>query len=146
VIEKLALDHGITLAPGETRRNVTTRGIQLDDLLERYFWIGNVLCRGTSLCEPCRHLEELVGKRLLRPLVHRGGLRTDVLTSGTIRTNDPIESVEEHAGVGVLVARDGRVLLGRRLVEHGRGKWSTPGGKPEDGETRSGSFQASFFS
>ena len=63
----------LELVPGETRRNVTTRGVALNGLVGRTFWIGDVLARGSSLCEPCRHLEEVTVKRLLRALVHRGG-------------------------------------------------------------------------
>jgi mutator protein MutT len=134
VIDELGAS-GLVLAPGETRRNITTRGVALDGLLERTFWLGEVLAKGTSLCEPCRHLEDVTGRRLLRPLVHRGGLRADLLTSGTIAVGDPIEPVVQQDGVGVLVVRDRRVLLGRRLVAHGRGTWSFPGGKPQAGES-----------
>ena len=109
--------------------------MRLNALSGRSFWLGGVLCRGAELCEPCRHLEELTGKPLLRPLVHRGGLRARLLTSGTIRVGDTLEPAEELDGVGVLVVRDGRVLLGRRLAPHGRGTWAPPGGKPLDGES-----------
>ena len=84
----------LDLAPGETRRNVTTRGVELDGLLGRRFWIGEVLCEGTGLCEPCRYLVELTGKPLLRSLVHRGGLRADILRSGVIRCGDPVRVAE----------------------------------------------------
>ena len=121
--------------PGELRRNVTTRGVRLNDLVGYTFWVGEALCRGTELCEPCRHLEELTGKRLLRPLVHRGGLRARVVSGGVVRVADPIEVAEELEGVGVLVMRDGQLLLGRRLASHGHGTWSCPGGKPHAGES-----------
>lgn len=126
---------GLMLEPGEHRRNVTTRGISLNDLLGGVFWIGEVLCRGTELCEPCRHLEELTGKRLLRPLIHRGGLRAQLLLDGTITVGDRLESAEELAGVGVLVRRQDTMLLGRRLSPHGYGTWSFPGGSPQHGES-----------
>jgi mutator protein MutT len=134
VIDELEAS-GLLLAPGETRRNVTVRGVTLDGLLERTFWVGEVLAKGTSLCEPCRHLEEVTGKPLLRRLVHRGGLRADLLTSGTIAVGDAVEPAEQQDGVGVLVVRDRKVLLGRRLAPHGRGTWSFPGGKPHAGES-----------
>jgi 8-oxo-dGTP diphosphatase len=125
----------VGLVPGEARRTVTTRGVALNGLVGRTFWIGDVLARGTGLCEPCRHLEELTGKPLLRPLVHRGGLRADVVVSGAIAVGDVLEPVEEQQGVGVLVVRGRRVLLGRRLGAHGHGTWSFPGGKPLAGES-----------
>jgi 8-oxo-dGTP diphosphatase len=133
-IEQLA-DRGIPLEPGELRRNLTTRGVRLNDLQGRLFWAGDALCRGAELCEPCCHLEELTGKPLLRPLVHQGGLRAALVSGGAIRVGDALEEADELAGVGVLVVRDGEVLLGRRLSPHGYGTWSCPGGKPHDGET-----------
>ena len=81
---------GIELAPGESRRNVTTRGVRLNELVGREFWIGEVLARGTELCEPCTHLVALTGKPLIKPLTHRGGLRADLVTSGRISVGDRI--------------------------------------------------------
>ena len=89
-IESLSREHGIGLAPGELRRNLTTRGIGLNELVGRRFWIGAVLCEGTRLCEPCQYLTDLTGKPLLAPLVHRGGLRADILDGGEIRRGDAI--------------------------------------------------------
>jgi len=89
-IEYLARDHGIELAPGESRRNVTTRGVRLNELVGKEFWIGDVLARGVKLCEPCEYLQELVGKPILKPLVHRAGIRADVLSGGRIGIGDPI--------------------------------------------------------
>jgi MOSC domain-containing protein YiiM len=93
VIETLAREHGVELAPGETRRNITTRGVALNSLLGRRFWVGRVLCEGTRLCEPCQYLADLTGKPLLRSLVHRGGLRADILHGGVISCGDAIRVV-----------------------------------------------------
>jgi 8-oxo-dGTP pyrophosphatase MutT (NUDIX family) len=134
VIDELVAG-GLAIEPGELRRTLTTRGIRLDDLLGRLFWVGDVLARGTGLCEPCRHLEDVTGKPLLRLLVHRGGLRADALAGGAVVVGGPVEAVEEQKGVGALVVRDGRVLLGRRSSAHGNGTWSFPGGKPLPGES-----------
>lgn len=89
--EWVAAEHGIGLAPGELRRNITTRGIRLEELVGRDFWIGGVLARGKKLSEPCEHLQQVVGKPILKPLVHRGGLRAELLTSGRIKLGDRIE-------------------------------------------------------
>src|SRR6187431_2646233 len=67
VVEDLAATDGIHLEPGETRRNVTTRGIRLNDLVGRRFRVGGVVCEGTRLCEPCQHLTDQLGKPILRP-------------------------------------------------------------------------------
>lgn len=72
------------------RRNVVTRGISLNPLVGRRFRIGAVECVGRRLAEPCAHLERLSGSGLLRPLVHRGGLRADILVSGTIALGDEV--------------------------------------------------------
>jgi hypothetical protein len=81
------------------RRNVLTRGVDVNALVGRTFRIGEVTCRGRRLCEPCVHLDRLSGPGLLRPLIHRGGLRVDVLTDGEIRLGAAIEVVEA-AGPG----------------------------------------------
>jgi MOSC domain-containing protein YiiM len=84
IIEDLAATDGIVLAPGETRRNVTTRGIRLNELVGRRFRVGDALCEGTRLCEPCQHLTDALGKPILRPLVHRAGLRANIVEGGEI--------------------------------------------------------------
>jgi MOSC domain-containing protein YiiM len=68
---------------------VLTRGIDLNALVGRRFTVGGVECIGQRLCEPCAHLERLT-PGTLRPLIHRGGLRADVLTDGEIRTGAPV--------------------------------------------------------
>jgi hypothetical protein len=73
------------------RRNIVTRGIELNPLVGRRFRIGEVECVGRRLAEPCAHLERLSGPGLLRPLVHRAGLRADIVGGGTITVGDSIE-------------------------------------------------------
>ena len=84
VIESLATDHGLVLPPGATRRNLTTRGIRLDDLLGRRFRIGDVECLAVRRAEPCAYLEGMLGREVLVPLVHRAGIRADILSDGEI--------------------------------------------------------------
>jgi MOSC domain-containing protein YiiM len=98
VVEALAREHRIALAPGETRRNLTTRGVGLNELVGRRFWVGEVLCAGTRLCEPCQYLADLTGKPLLRALVHRGGLRADIVRGGLICVGDRLHPAEEAEG------------------------------------------------
>ena len=80
------------LAYAEARRNVVTRGIDLNALVGRRFRIGEVECVGQRLCEPCAHLERLTTKGVLRGLIHRGGLRADILSDGRIETGAVIET------------------------------------------------------
>jgi hypothetical protein len=72
------------------RRNVVVRGTDLNALVGRDFKLGEARCRGRRLCEPCAHLDRLNGGGILRPLVHRGGLRADVIRGGTVRVGDQL--------------------------------------------------------
>jgi MOSC domain-containing protein YiiM len=81
---------GITLAMADARRNVVTRGIKLNALVGHHFTIGGVPCYGARLAEPCAHLERLTTRGVLRGLVHRGGIRVDVLGDGELRVGDSI--------------------------------------------------------
>jgi MOSC domain-containing protein YiiM len=82
----------IRLAGGETRRNIVTSGVPLNHLLGREFWVGEVLLRGTRLCEPCNYLEELTSRPGMRmALMHRGGVRANILNNeGVIRAGDGV--------------------------------------------------------
>jgi len=92
VIDRLASEHELRLAPGETRRNITTRGVRLNDLVGRSFHLGSeVICTGTRLCEPCAHLEVVTGRQgLCRLMIGRGGLRARILVGGVIRAGDGV--------------------------------------------------------
>ena len=89
-IEALKRDYQIELEAGQTRRNLVTRGVPLNHLVNREFKVGAVILRGTRLCEPCAHMEKLTRKGAMGGLVHRGGLRADVIAGGTIGVNDDI--------------------------------------------------------
>ena len=80
------------LAPDEHRRNVVTRGIALNDLVGHEFTVGQVRCRGMRLCEPCTVVDRYSPRAILRPLVHRGGLRADILQEGEIRVGDEVRA------------------------------------------------------
>jgi hypothetical protein len=89
LVEADVLDE-IELAWEDARRNIVVRGISLNPLVGKRFHIGAVECVGRRLAEPCAHLEKLARPGLLRPLVHRGGLRADILSGGTISIGDRI--------------------------------------------------------
>jgi hypothetical protein len=78
----------------QARRNLVTRGISLNGLVGRRFRVGSVECMGRRLAEPCAHLERLARPGLLRPLVHRGGLRADIVEGGLIRLGDEIQAID----------------------------------------------------
>jgi MOSC domain-containing protein YiiM len=81
------------LGYAEARRNVITHGVDLNALVGRRFRVADVECFGQRLCEPCSHLERLTTKGVLRGLIHRGGLRADILTDGRIRIGSAIETI-----------------------------------------------------
>jgi MOSC domain-containing protein YiiM len=89
-IEGLAHDTGVELAAGEARRNVVTRGVALNDLVDKRFRVGEVECMGRRLCDPCSHLEGLTQPGVLKGLANRGGLRADVLRDGWISVGAPL--------------------------------------------------------
>ncbi|MBP7619238.1 MAG: MOSC domain-containing protein [Geothrix sp.] len=90
-IEALEFELGLVLTPGETRRNLVTRGVALNHLVGREFTVGSVRLRGHELCEPCADLARMTGKpQILAGLVHRGGLRAEILEGGPIRVGDLI--------------------------------------------------------
>lgn len=88
--EALRREYQVELKPGQSRRNIVTRNVALNHLIDKEFKIGTAIMRGTRLCEPCAHLERLSVKGSMRGLIHRGGLRAEVVQSGTIRALDRI--------------------------------------------------------
>jgi MOSC domain-containing protein YiiM len=99
---------GVDLAPGDTRRNVVTDGIDLPALVGRYFTVGDVLLFGSKRCPPCRHLERLTGHTLIKALVTRGGINAAVFAGGVISEGDAVRAVsdEEAARRGAPVGAD----------------------------------------
>jgi hypothetical protein len=93
LVEAEALD-SVDLPWDQARRNIVTRGIALNTLVGHRFKVGAVECIGRRLAEPCAHLEKLARPGLLRPLVHRGGLRADILDGGSITIGDEIRVVD----------------------------------------------------
>jgi MOSC domain-containing protein YiiM len=80
----------VPLPASDTRRNLVTRGVPLNHLVGREFTIGPVRFRGHGLCEPCKHLESLTRDGLMKALLHRGGLRAEILTDGVLEPGQPV--------------------------------------------------------
>jgi MOSC domain-containing protein YiiM len=81
------------LGPDEHRRNLVTRGIDLNALVGREFAVGGVRCRGMRLCEPCTVADGYASRPILRALVHRGGLRADILEDGELRVGETVRAL-----------------------------------------------------
>jgi MOSC domain-containing protein YiiM len=93
-IEALQTEQGIQLSPKDARRNLVTRQVPLNHLVDKEFQVGEVILRGEELCEPCQHLAKMTQPDVLPGLIHRGGLRADILQGGTIHKGDIIEELK----------------------------------------------------
>jgi MOSC domain-containing protein YiiM len=89
-LEAFTAETGIPLTHEESRRQVLTRGIRLNELVGERFRVGEVECVGRELCEPCNHLQSLTRAGVLRGMVHRAGLNADVVEPGRIAVGDEV--------------------------------------------------------
>ena len=89
LIEAEALED-VGLTGAQSRRQVVVRGGGLNDLVGKRFRVGEVECLGVELCEPCLHLQSLTRPGIIKDLIHRGGLRADILSGGTISVGDKV--------------------------------------------------------
>jgi MOSC domain-containing protein YiiM len=89
-LEAIARDFLIALAAHEHRRNVTVQGVPLNHLVGRRFRLGPALLEATRLSVPCRYIEDLLGKPVFKPMVHRSGLNCIILEGGVVRIGDPV--------------------------------------------------------
>lgn len=94
-IEAMKRDYGLGIDVGLARRNLVTCGMALNHLVGQLFRVGPVTLRGTRLCDPCSHLEKLTRPGTLRGLIHRGGLRAEIVSGGVINTGDSIVSLDD---------------------------------------------------
>ena len=92
-IEALQREEGVIIQPGEARRNLVTLGVPLNHLVGKQFRVGEAILRGIRLCEPCSHLASLTEARVLPGLVHRGGLRAEILRGGMIQVGDELAEI-----------------------------------------------------
>jgi MOSC domain-containing protein YiiM len=93
-LDALADETGIRLAPGASRRQIHTSGIDLNALVGKRFSVGEVECLAVELCEPCLHLESLTQPGVIKGLTHRCGLNADLLTDGEISVGDSIRPLQ----------------------------------------------------
>jgi GNAT superfamily N-acetyltransferase len=93
-VEDFARASGLPFTVAHARRNLVTRGVALNDLVGKEFLVGSVRLRGVRLCEPCHYLARTTWPEVLRGLVHRGGLRAQIVSGGEIQVGAPIRRVE----------------------------------------------------
>ncbi|HVY69974.1 MAG TPA: MOSC domain-containing protein [Verrucomicrobiae bacterium] len=89
-IEEFAAVTGLPFTAAHARRNIVTSGVRLNDLVGKEFFAGEVRIRGARLCEPCNYLAKTTYPETLRGLVHKAGLRAQILSEGRIRAGDEI--------------------------------------------------------
>ena len=90
-IDYYNIKYGLNIPYIDFRRNVITKGIQLNDLIGKKILVGKVELEGIDLCRPCRHLSEILGqKNIIKEFLRRGGLRCQILTSSKIEVGDKI--------------------------------------------------------
>jgi MOSC domain-containing protein YiiM len=89
-IQAIAHNHQIDLSNGRHRRNLVTRGVDLNALVGKWFQIGDAILYGDRPCAPCRYLERLIAPGLFEIIKGRGGLRAAVVRDGVICTGDPL--------------------------------------------------------
>ena len=92
-MDAVASEGDVSIEPAATRRNVLTRGIDVNELEGKRFRIGNVECVGIELCEPCSHLESMTQPGAIKALIHRAGLNADILSDGEISVGDAVALV-----------------------------------------------------
>ena len=92
-MDAVAFEGNVSIDPAATRRNVLTRGIDVNELVGKRFRIGNVECEGIELCEPCTTLEGMTEPGVIKAFVHRCGLNADILSDGEISIGDPVTPV-----------------------------------------------------
>ncbi|WP_448624691.1 MOSC domain-containing protein [Geodermatophilus sp. URMC 64] len=107
-VAALAREVGAELSPGDTRRNLVTTGLDLPTLVGGWFAVGDTLLFGMKRCPPCTHLERLTGLKLIKAMVHRGGINAAVFAGGPIREGDVVRPVtdEEAARRGAPTGAD----------------------------------------
>lgn len=89
-IDRAPSEHGLYITPADMRRNIVTRGVDLRALVGRKFRVGDVLVEALEENPPCRHLQHLAGKELLKPMIDDGGVRGRIVEGGSIREGDRI--------------------------------------------------------
>src|SRR4051794_13689607 len=99
-VAAVAAETGSALTPGDTRRNLVTSGVDLPSLVGRWFTVGDALLFGMKRCPPCTHLERLTGVRLVKAMVHRGGINAAVFAGGPLATGDVVRPVSEAEAAG----------------------------------------------
>lgn len=91
-IEAFARESGLPFTALQARRNLVTEGVNLNDFVGKEFWVGEVRIRGIRLCEPCNYLARISYPETLKGLVHKAGLRAQILSEGRVKVGDDVRA------------------------------------------------------
>ena len=89
-VQDFVANSGLAFTAADARRNIVTNGVRLNELVGHEFYLGEVRIRGIRLCEPCSHLAKSGFPEVLRGLLHKGGLRAQILSEGQICVQDKV--------------------------------------------------------
>jgi MOSC domain-containing protein YiiM len=98
-VAAVAAETSSTLTPCDTRRNLVTTGLELPALVGAWFTVADALLFGMKRCPPCTHLERLTGVKLVKAMVHRGGINAAVFVGGTVAEGSVLRRVSEEEAV-----------------------------------------------
>ena len=91
-IDALNKEHNLNITAEDLRRNIVVSNCDLNSLVDKEFQIGEVVLKGLRLCEPCKYLsDKLNEKKVLTEMVHKAGLRAQIIKSGSIDLNSQVE-------------------------------------------------------
>ena len=94
-IDYYNIKYGLNIPYTDFRRNVITKGINLNNLIGKKLKIGKVKVEGIDLCRPCKHLTEMLNQEnILKEFLRRGGLRCQILSSSSISIGDEIKILD----------------------------------------------------
>lgn len=94
-VTELSAEIGAEFGTGDTRRNLVTTDIDLPELVGHWFTVGGALLFGMKRCPPCIHLERLSGLRLVKAMVHRGGINAAVFAGAVLADGDAVRPVSD---------------------------------------------------
>lgn len=89
-VDEFNQEYGFSYRYCDFRRNLVTEGVRLNELVDKEFYVGSVKCRGTRLCEPCAHLSGVLVPEIMKGMLHKAGLRVQILESGAVHQDDSI--------------------------------------------------------
>ncbi len=93
-IDEYNLKYKLNIPYLNFRRNIVTKGIKLNDLVEKKILIGSVKLEVIDLCRPCRHLSEKLGRYdIIKEFLRKGGIRCQILNDGKISLSDQIKII-----------------------------------------------------